>query len=142
MSIIAPAEHGTAQQTAYLAEAIADEQTLAALLGFSDIDKPTTIGPNTTIWASRGKVFAGYLGSGTASTGKIPLLRWRREWSGAGELIARCKLDVRQDTKGAGSIWSSGEVWADWTAHPDRDSALRFVVCKAAIAHLSAERAA
>lgn len=141
MSAIIHAHLHAAQQTAYLADAIADELLLAQLLGYADIEAPTEITPNCWIWASRGKEFASVLGHTMASLGRIPLPRWRRGWEGAGELIAPCLLDVRTDAKGACGIWSGGSIWVDWNHHPDRDSALFYVISKAAIAHLS-ERAA
>lgn len=114
----------------YLAAAIEDELVLAKLLGWQNFTKPGTIG--RTVWlmgthSSR---------NGHVRNGSVPMPSWRRDWS-AGELISRCKLTIAPTDGGVAVHAETGPVFrAIYSEHPSEDDAIRFAMCKAAIAYL------
>jgi len=123
----------------YLAECIADELALARLLGYKP-DAPHEITPNCTIWASKGTSFASFSGPGTRSNDKVWLPKWRRG-NDCFELIALCKVSVMfcEDRVVAGVTGQYMATQASFADHPTKDAAIRFAMCKAAIAYLTSE---
>lgn len=114
----------------YLSAAIDDELVLAELLGWQNFAKPGKI--SRTVWLmgthnSR---------NGHVRNGSVPMPAWRRDWS-AGELISRCKLTIAPTDGGVAVHAETGPVFrAIYSEHPSEDDAIRFAMCKAAIAYL------
>jgi len=130
----------TARQD-YLRDAIADEALIAKLLGYRALEVPNVfVNANAVIWGVRPDFKLEWQGQ----TGRSFLPQWRRTWDGAGELIVRCELTIVQHPAGVivEHPYYDGEVQATYFAHPSKDDAIRFAMCKAAIAYLTAERAA
>ncbi len=125
---------------AYFAESIADELEIARLLGWGNL--PTLAEGMRSGYAMFG-TNGGERGH-AARLGTKPMPRWRRSWDGAGELIARCNLSVMPGLTCVVVDWpySGGDmVDTNFSSHPTKDDAFRYVICKAAIANLTAERA-
>lgn len=125
--------------SAYLADQIADELTLARLLGYKP-EAPHEIKPNCTIWASKGTAFASFSGPGTRSNDKVWLPKWRRT-NDAFELIALCEMMV-SCTQRSVSVMCPGMAlqFASFAEHSTKDDAIRAAMCKAAIAYLQAKQ--
>lgn len=125
------------RNTEYLAEVVADELALAKLMGWANIEPPLAITPNCWIFATH------LLARGhDHRNASVPCPRWRRSWEGAGELIARCELCMivsgARVAVGAGP-GNDFTAEAEFSDHPTKDDAIRYAMCKAAIAHLSAK---
>ena len=132
----------------YLADQIADEMTIARLLGYRKLEPviPTVGNPNT-IWG----VAPDFKPEWEGATGRGMLPQWRRSWAGAGELIARYNINVAQ--RGAEvpelggvtieahcRISESDLSYFEFVAdHQTKEAAIWAAVCKAAIAYLSAK---
>lgn len=117
----------------YLAEQIADEKQLAALLGWT-VKPSVSIKPGMWLEGVRGKQD----GMGPPSSSSLP--QWRRSWAGAGELIAPCQMMIVCTAVNVGvSCPDQKTVHAGFSEHPSRDAAIWFAMCKAAIAYLTAK---
>lgn len=129
------------REAAYLIEQIDDEIAIAEMLGYTAID-PEKKTPSCTVWGRKGWTLAGSTGTAAAPSHQIPLPKWRRS-PYCFELVARCRLSISQ---GDGWVQASapgvGSVLVDPADHPTLDDAIRYAMCKAAIAFLTAERAA
>lgn len=134
----APMHCSSDDTTAYLAAVYADEMTLARLLGHGDLCPPIEPAPNGWIWGTS----HGERGS-AARLARGPLPRWRRDWSGAGPLIGRCGLHVHCNDATV-SVYigpptvDDVEYCATYSNFLTKDDAIRYAICKAAIAHLTA----
>lgn len=122
---------------AYLADQIADEMKIAQMLGYRCLERPTAIaGSPCVIWGIRGDFKPLWPGS----NGRSFLPAWRRTWGAAGELIAMCNMNMvvcdKRVAVRAGALVTQAEV-AD---HPSKDDAIRYAICKVAIAYLDAAR--
>lgn len=121
----------------YLAAAVADEMELAKLLGWTHITAPSEITPNAWVFG-RHLLARGFSGRNASA----PCPRYRRAWEGAGLLIGACTLSmIVGETRvavGAGPA-NTLTFYAEFTDHPTRDDAIRYAMCKAAIAYLSAK---
>lgn len=126
----------SADDPAYLRGVVDDEVRLGHLLRWTNIDVPPKLVPNLWLWGSRGETGL------AARIAHTVLPRWRRDWAGAGELMARCDLGILQgpDTV-AVSARSGAPAVVRFADHPTRDAAIRAAMCQAAIACLSLERA-
>lgn len=121
----------------YLREILEDEVALARLLGYGHIERPAQLVPNFWLWGSH----PGEAGT-MARLARHFLPRWRRYWSGAGELVARCHLNLQQgETTVAVAARRGTPVIAAIADFPSRDDAIFYALCKAAIACLQAEKA-
>lgn len=124
--------------TADLRAVLQDELRLGQLLRWSNIDPPSKLVENFWLWGTA----AGETGI-AARLARTTLPRWRRCWSAAGELIARCGLNLQQGADSAAvSARSGAPVIVLFADHASRDAALFYAICQAAIAYLEAERAA
>lgn len=126
----------------YLVEAINDEATLAKLLGWTVSNAPITYTPTVYLKGSRGRSFARSVGMAMAPGMMVFMPQWRRS-NDAFELIARCNLNlVTCDKRVAVEAGTSGDfvAVAEVSEHPTKENAIRYAMCKAAIAYLTAER--
>lgn len=123
----------------YLKGVLADEMLLAKLLGWQNFEAPAVLTPN--FWLL-GTTRGNHDNPRLASTF---LPRWRRYWSCAGELIARCRLRVEagedEALVSAGHADVPGIYHAPYAQFPSQDDAIRWAICQAAIASLLAEAA-
>lgn len=121
---------------AYLVAAITDELTLAKLLGWAKIESPVVITPNCWIFgthiAARGH---------THRNASVPCPRWRRDWAGAGDLIARLELNMVIGDKRIAVRAGEHDASTEVSIHPNKDDAVRYAICKASIAYLTAKQA-
>ena len=122
----------------YLAEAIADEAMIARLLGWTNQEVPTVTTKNPFLWSTP----PGYVPEWPGASGRTFLPKWRRSWEGAGQLIAQFAIDINQESVGGIARIPGYARSFRFAKHPSRDDALRAAICKAAIAHLTAERPA
>ena len=132
--VLLPAPELTATDQ-YYSDAIDDELTIAALRHWHNFARPLTITP--TVWIQ---------GTHNAKNGhkvrngSVPMPMWRRSWSGAGDLVARCELSIATSLAGVAVHAETGPtVRALYDDHPSKDHAIWFVMCKAAIAYLEAK---
>jgi hypothetical protein len=122
----------TDQSNAYLTEQIADELALAPLLGWAHITAPSSITPNCWIFGTHHDA-RGHAGRNASA----PCSRWRRDNS-AFELIARCEMMIVCAVGCVAVNCPTREsVRADYADHPTPDDAIRYAMCKAAIAYLT-----
>jgi hypothetical protein len=120
----------------YLREILDDEYELGRLLGWGNIEKPAHLVPNFWLWGSH----HGESGA-MARLARNFLPRWRRYWSGAGELVARCELNILQSTNTVSVSARRGTpVFARYANFPSRDEAIFYAMCKASILCLQAEK--
>ncbi len=121
----------------YLRDAIADEVTLANLLGYRNLEIPLAPESRSVLWG----VAADFKAEWPGQLGRSMLPKWRRG-NDCFELIAICNLcivtcDARVSVgAGAGKAFTGH---AEVSQHPSKDDAIRFAMCKAAIAYLQAE---
>lgn len=125
---------------AYFTALFDDELTLAKLLRHGDLSVPSKLTPNAWIFGTS----HGERGL-DARLGRGPLPRWRRDWSAAGPLIGRCELHVncgdnQVDVYIGPPLAGEVEFSAAYADFPTKDDTIRFAICKAAIAFLTAER--
>lgn len=125
----------------YLIAQIEDEMLLGRLFGYK-VDKPHQITPNVTIWATKGASFASFSGPATRSNDKVWLPKWRRG-NDCFELIALCEMLIT--CTGASVTVFCPDMpmqYASFADHPSRNEAIRYAMCKAAIAYLTSKAAA
>jgi hypothetical protein len=126
---------------AFLTGILEDETRLGQLLGWGNIVPPATLAPNFWLFGTSGGERGG---DARLASGLMP--RWRRAWSGAGELVVRCNLQIAHDADrvivqaGGGDLprYTASARKADF---PNADEALFFAMCKAALLYLEDERA-
>lgn len=119
----------------YLAAAIADEIQLGRLFGYK-VQAPHEITSNCTIWASKGSSFASFSGPAMRSNDKVWLPKWRRS-NECFELISICEMQITCTETGVGVCCPGFPVQhAIYSTHPSKDAAIRYAMCKAAIAYL------
>jgi hypothetical protein len=124
---------------AYLRDAIADELTLAPLLGWKVSAGPITYSPNVYLKGSKGSRFASSIGPAMAPAPMVWMPQWRRSHD-AFELVALCALRIEWSVDSVTATAADG--WgntASFEHHPTKEAALRFVICKAAIAYLTGQ---
>ena len=125
---------------AYVAEQIADELTLARLMGYRKLEPPSAGALNPTIWG----IAADFKPDWPGADGRAWLPKWRRSWAAVGELIGVCKIGVSPgDVSASASYVDSEGALIHFRElhvyHPTADDAIRAAMCKAAIAYLTAQ---
>lgn len=120
--------------TAYLREAIADEATLARLLGWTNLEVPNAPNDASVVWGRAPNSTPTWPGA----EGRSFVPRWRRA-NDAFELITLCSLHISTFSNSVRVACGvdDAECGAEFVDHPSAEYALRYAICQVAIKYLT-----